>query len=392
MAWGALVALVLLGQTIARASRPGGIDVTSYLLSARALLHGASPYLLPTPFPYLYPPTLAFLLIPLTFVPPIAALVAWFALNAGAVMWAVDRVARAVRPDLVDRRDDFAVLLAVFFTIVLPIVQSNLRNGQVNFVVLALCVAAAVPDTRASGGETRGRFSTPGGALLWSLSVALKVMPSVLLPYFALRRRWPWMLQAVMFCAALLLLPAFVLNEQIFNVYRQYRDVMQAASFGIGADALDFSLAATTAVLTGTALTPALRISAAAAVLGWILQADGRRLHHEDVRPLSLYLLAIPLVSPKSEVHHLAFALPAAAIVAAGCWRPRHWNLNGTGTIAIPVAAALYAAALTSPMWKGPMYCLALISTAVAVMHLPAPNLDTVTSPAGRRPVAEYRP
>src|SRR5206468_10420591 len=72
MAWGTLVALVLLGQTITRASRPDGIDLTSYLLSARSLLHGASPYLLPTPFPYLYPPTLALLLIPLTFVPLIA--------------------------------------------------------------------------------------------------------------------------------------------------------------------------------------------------------------------------------------------------------------------------------------------------------------------------------
>ena len=70
-----------------RALRPGGIDLTSYLLSAQALSHGASPYRLPTPFPYLYPPTLAFLLIPLTAVPPFVAV------SRFANLWAEPRYA-----------------------------------------------------------------------------------------------------------------------------------------------------------------------------------------------------------------------------------------------------------------------------------------------------------
>ena len=84
LVWGALLAALLLQQTLVRAARPGGIDLTSYLLSAQALAHGASPYVLATPFPYLYPPTLALLLIPLALAPPVAAVVLWFALNAGA--------------------------------------------------------------------------------------------------------------------------------------------------------------------------------------------------------------------------------------------------------------------------------------------------------------------
>ena len=145
LAWAALLGAVLLWQTLVRAARPDGIDLTSYLLSARALAHGASPYLLATPFPYLYPATLAFLLIPLAMAPSIVALVAWFALNAFAAVWSVRRVALCVRPDLEQRPETVAVLLAVFFTVFFPIVQSNLRNGQVNFIVLALCVAAALP-------------------------------------------------------------------------------------------------------------------------------------------------------------------------------------------------------------------------------------------------------
>ena len=77
--------------------------------------------------------------------PSIVALVAWFALNAFAAVWSVRRVALCVRPDLEQRPETVAVLLAVFFTVFFPIVQSNLRNGQVNFIVLALCVAAALP-------------------------------------------------------------------------------------------------------------------------------------------------------------------------------------------------------------------------------------------------------
>src|SRR5262245_52503387 len=85
---------VLLAQTWTRTQRPGGIDLTSYLLSADALRHGVSPYLLPTPFPYLYPATLAFLLIPLTFVPALVALLLWFALNAGAALWSIRALVR----------------------------------------------------------------------------------------------------------------------------------------------------------------------------------------------------------------------------------------------------------------------------------------------------------
>ena len=142
-AWAAVMCAVLFAQTWTRAQRPGGIDLTSYLLSADVLRGGGSPYLLPTPFPYLYPATLAFLLIPLTFVPALASLVFWFALNAVAAVWAIRALVRADDTKVSDTSDT-AVFLAVFFTVFFSVVQSNLRNGQVNFLVLALCVAAAL--------------------------------------------------------------------------------------------------------------------------------------------------------------------------------------------------------------------------------------------------------
>src|SRR2546426_7207150 len=144
VAWAAVLCAVLFAQTYVRAQRPNGIDLTSYLLSADVLRHGGSPYLLPTPFPYLYPATLAFLLIPLAFVPARVAVLVWFALNVAAVVWSIRTVVLNARPDIAARSADVALFLAVFFTFFFTIAQSNLRNGQVNFIVFALCVSAAL--------------------------------------------------------------------------------------------------------------------------------------------------------------------------------------------------------------------------------------------------------
>src|SRR5262245_45211050 len=174
LGWAAVLCAVLLAQTYARAQRPNGIDLTSYLLSADVLRRGGSPYVLPTPFPYLYPATLAFLLIPLTFVPPTVAVLLWFALNVAAVVWSVRAIVLTIRPDA--RTADVAPFLAMFFTVFFTIAQSNLRNGQVNFVVLGLSVFAALRTS----------------ALGWSLATAMKILPLALAPYFMLRRSWQW--------------------------------------------------------------------------------------------------------------------------------------------------------------------------------------------------------
>ena len=75
-------------------------------------------------------------------------------------MWAIRRVLLAARPELERRPDHVALFLAMFFTFFFTIVQSNLRNGQVNFLVLALCVAPAATLNAVAG----QLFSTGAGA------------------------------------------------------------------------------------------------------------------------------------------------------------------------------------------------------------------------------------
>src|SRR5262249_4989058 len=199
---------------------------------------------------------------------------------------------------------------------------SNLRNGQVNFLVLALCVAA-VTLTRAQ-------------TITWPLSIAVKLVPLVLFPYFLFRRSWLWLAASVVLIAAWCLLPAVVVGRPIVGIYHRFWNVVFSTSLAAPAQLLDFSVAGTLSWLTGTPLTPVLRASATAVVIGWIMPVDARRLRAlnatgspvGEVRPASpadagafaLYLLAIPLLSPQSEIHHLAFMLPAAAIVGAALW------------------------------------------------------------------------
>src|SRR5688572_33351204 len=86
LAAAAVVATIVLGaQTWHKAFRPGGNDLTSYLLSARALWDGQSPYGLDTPFPYIYPLFLAFAIVPLAILPYGAAVIGWFAASVAAL-------------------------------------------------------------------------------------------------------------------------------------------------------------------------------------------------------------------------------------------------------------------------------------------------------------------
>jgi alpha-1,2-mannosyltransferase len=350
---GAAVCALLLAQTLARASRPDGIDLTSYLLSARAVLHGHSPYQLDTPFPYLYPATLAFLLIPLALVPHLVAVVAWFAVNVAAVVWSVRAVVVAVESDLERRPGDLAAFLAVFCTFFFTVVQSNLRNGQVNFVVLALCVVA---------------LAASRAALFFSLAIAVKLVPLALVPYFALRRPPQWIVASLLLTVGWCLLPAVTLGGRVVDVYQQYWRVFLASSLLPRAQPLDFSLAGTIAAAAGTTVTSTLRVGAAIVVFVALMVADARRFRGEHARPFALYLLAIPLVSPQSEVHHLAFMLPAAAVVAGALWANPHQTARSFRIVAA-VAAVLYLAATASPRSGGPLFCAALIVTAVAVAN-----------------------
>src|SRR5687768_8503555 len=384
LAVAAVVATAVLGaQTWHKAFRPGGNDLTSYLLSARALWDGQSPYGLDTPFPYIYPLFLAFAIVPLAILPYGAAVIGWFAASVaalGAILLGPTKLGTGEGGRRRTAGSALAAAAAVLVTF--NVIQNNLLNGQVNLFVVLCCVVAVASAAPPEGGHYVGaashhRRALTAGAWLGA-AIALKLMPVLLVVYFLVRRRFGAILAAGAIALVLALAPALLIRgsvesgfSRITAVYSQYaRELLMPMMTSPAGDAsLAYSVASVVQRVFGIA--PALWIDmlCAAAVLGTIAAVDvGRwRPRGDDLAAGAAYLAAITLISPKSETHHLAFAIPAVALCCA-------WVFT-EGWRAVRLPALLSAGALVAAPFagaaEGPMVTAAMVLLIAAVMQLP---------------------
>jgi hypothetical protein len=148
-------------------------------------------------------------------------------------------------------------------------------------------------------------------------------------------------------------------------MYDEYWRVFLGSSF-TRAQPLDFSVAGTIAWALRIPVAPVVRFAVAIAVIitiGWL---DLRQTRRRDVEAFAAYLLAIPLVSPQSEVHHLAFAFPAAVVAASEWWDGA--THGAAFRAACVIAAASYLLATIVSAVSGPLLCAFLIALSAAVI------------------------
>jgi alpha-1,2-mannosyltransferase len=266
-------------------------------------------------------------------------------------------VLRSAYPEL--RARALTPFVAVVFAIAYPVIQSNLRNGQANLVVLALCVLAL--NANRDGSDTRGAFA-------WGMAIAIKIVPAVLVLFFIRRGGWRVVIGAAITVAALCLVPVVTMGAAALSLTGWYLAGFITGRFGAspGTDPLDFSAGGMLMSVASSVPTLWLRVTgllapiAIAAVADWRTRANATA----DTLAFAMYLAIIPLSSPKSEVHHLAFALPAAAVTGALLWyrlTPRRgavaWLLAVStlsylvGTALRPVADAGYFLSLCALVW-----------------------------------------
>ncbi|HYM01167.1 MAG TPA: glycosyltransferase family 87 protein [Blastocatellia bacterium] len=215
-----LIALAILAGGLLFARRSGADqrvyrnDFNVYYFASRQILSGTDPYQqrLTVNTPYLYPPLLAELLIPLALLPVPLSAYLWFVVNAvalvaGALMCAELVVpspdvhqgeptepdeaprARPLAPALRIRR--WVALLSVL--IVLRFALDCFEMGQVNCVVAALSVAHVYLYERRRPGAS---------SLALAVAAAIKLSPVVILGYHLFKGRFTFALQ----CAALMAL------------------------------------------------------------------------------------------------------------------------------------------------------------------------------------------
>jgi hypothetical protein len=314
--WG-LTVVVLAFQTLHKAHRPLGNDLTMYLDAAAALLAGRNPYTLGGTLPYMYPLFLAAVLAPLTAVPRDAVTLLWFAVSVGSLVLAarvtgdLARECGIVRPGV----PLTVPLVALWFLLFDPI-QNNLLNGQVNFQILVLCMLCL-------RFCLRGR--TVGSVAALAPAIAVKLTPALLLGFLGARRRWAAIALCLALSAILVLAPIGLPGAESGRAYRAYVALVLLprihTEYPTAHRSVRFSVNGVLEALApgwdGVVWRRAL--GASLPLVGLVLVellARPRRSRGGEIWIFTLYLLVQPLVTPLSEVHHLAYAFPAAGLLA----------------------------------------------------------------------------
>ena len=354
-----LIILVFLVQTYGKAYREYGYDFSSYLLSAKALVHGQNPYLTETVFPYIYPLFLAFVLIPFTFIPYWLAVLGWFALNAfclGATAVLTVSLARE-RLNTAWGRNLLVPLTALFIAFV-SVIQNNFLNGQVNFVVIFLCLLFL--KKYLAGKRIAASF-------FLAMAISVKLVPLVLLFFLLLRGDFKSILLTFAFTILCCLLPVVFLGNQLFFLYHDYLTSFVFGAFQAthspGEGKIYFSFHEfCIRLVPGLDQNLWWRVVSLSAVIGPFACLDlwSRRKKAKGLETwvLSFYLLVILLITPVSEKHHLAFVFPAVILVSLRFLFEKA-RLNYRNMLLLLLFFGLYFCARIDP--GGPFYFFSIL-------------------------------
>jgi len=205
-----ILSIVFLLNTAAQRSG----DLESYLRAGTRMLDGQPVYVQEL-YPYMYPPLLAFLLIPFTFLSLTAAKLLWCGLNLFLLF-----LAGRLLLKMVDKKGINTVMLCfltVLSTLRFFIVSSH--RGQVNIVVLFLCVAVLYF-------FREGKDLFAGIAL--GAAVVIKISPILILLYFIYKRKFKLSAYAAVGGIGFMLLPSLVLGfHGNLDAVSQYGNVVQ---------------------------------------------------------------------------------------------------------------------------------------------------------------------
>jgi hypothetical protein len=311
-----LLSVFLIGfliQAYDKAYGDAGYDFTSYLLSAQAILDDKNPFETGSPFTYSYPLFLAFVLIPFTLLPYWLSNFVWFLINVASFLGSIVLLVKQSPMYLkTNWGAHLYAQLVVALLLLTTVIQNHLLNGQVNFVVLLLCVLFLKYDF-----EDRPLLAS----LFLAMAIAIKLVPLILFLFLLVRRRYKTLALSTVLSVALCLLPMIRLGGDLFNFYGSYiRDFVLGRFSGGGLDRQTYFTLHGVLSQTIPALQsiPGVKVVAAAVVASAVAAVDlaANRLNGRvaGLWTCHLYFLAILLITPLSETDHLVFLLPAFAL------------------------------------------------------------------------------
>ncbi len=262
---------------------------------------------------YDYPPTLADLIFPFTFVSPSTALKVWYLLDIAALIWAAFLLARMPGLSLSGR------FLPVLAFLLFPPTMSCLIWGQVTICLFLIVVA---------GISLYAHEMTYSAAFLFALAIAIKLTPLILVIPLIAWRDWK-MLRAVALWGVAILAALVMLNGwESLNLYFFHEMPRVGSKFYI----LNRSLVSEMQVLwsrsqRGTSLpsvTMAGRVIELLALCyaGWLNRSKSLRNLSVGFRVESIayFLLLSCCFSPVSWAHAYLLGAPALVIYGKQIW------------------------------------------------------------------------
>ncbi|MCX6554920.1 MAG: glycosyltransferase family 87 protein [Candidatus Aminicenantes bacterium] len=308
---GAIV-LLLVVQMLGKVDRASGNDFTSYLSSSRALWQGGDPYKTESSFPYTYPLFLAFVLIPLSSLAEKPASLIWFALNACAFAYSCKVLINFLPQAWRDRaRGNFWPLLLILSVLIFDVLQNHFLNGQVNLIVLALMILFIHHDIKSNNFKA---------AVFLSLAISIKVVPLILIMYLFFRKKFDSIVCTFLFISFWVFSPAVVAGNRMISYYQGYFQqfiLKRVGSIGkMNASHVEFSLQyflkkTTHGIVPDFYLLILSVLLVTFPIIVLELVSLKKNWRENRLWIFSLYLVAILLISPMSEVHHLVFFIPA---------------------------------------------------------------------------------
>ena len=312
-----LLLIVFLVQMYQRAYRDNGIDFTSYLLSSKALLKGTNPYETGSPFQYIYPLFLTFILIPLTELPYWFSLILWYITGVLSFYYSVFFTLKIYKKGDLDLTLFLGLPFFLLVIILSNVIQNNLLNGQVNFIVFILSILFFY-------------FYLEKKTLLASfclaVAISIKIVPALFLILVFRKERLPVLWYTLLFVIILcVVLPGTIQGLKIFDYYKEYVNKFVIAGINETPSALNdhsffFTLYGFVIYLFPVLIKIKLLkiIFSAIAIIAVItINYKSPIEKHGKNAPfiMSLLFLSILLIGPMSETHHLIYILPALCLV-----------------------------------------------------------------------------
>jgi hypothetical protein len=315
-------------------------DFGVYLHAARLMRSGQNIYAIPHPVAggslfYIYPPFLAFLFVPLSYIPEKLSIVLWTVLNIALIAWIVPtafEIISGTRFSALAVKTRWAV---GFFSLLLTgrFIQQHLDRGQMNILEMGLLVLGIKLMVQ---GERRRAY----GGVIIGLSVALKLITAPYAVWLTLERQAKALAGAAIGLAIGLLSPALLMGwranwSSLSFWFRHFvlDSSQREANLALG---YDYSIRGLLLRLFTPAVAfehagQAYRFMIVHAPLRWIDAADwALRLgilgvviaywfrFRDSAEPvvrgggIALTFAAIPLLFPTAQQHYFVFLLPTA--------------------------------------------------------------------------------